>query len=340
MSLPVSDLPATGTGLSAVVELPGPYALGTSLAPLAHGRRDPTAFIGTNEAWLAFATVDGDATLRLAVLGGPAPSPAALPAGAPGSGGSAPVRIRASAWGPGAAAALAGVPRLLGADDDWSGFEDAAFHATLPRLVTETRRRNRGLRLPACGRMLDTLVPVILEQKVTLMEAYSAWRYLVTKFGRPAPGPAPAHLRIAPDAAGWRRVPSWEWHRAGVDSARSGTVLRACAAASGLERLAGVPAGPDLEARLRTVPGIGPWTVAETLQRTHGAPDTVSVGDFHLAKFVGAALTGRRTDDAGMLALLEPWHGHRQRVVRLLLLSGFRKPVYGPKLAPADHRRR
>ncbi|CEA08946.1 hypothetical protein BN1051_02308 [Arthrobacter saudimassiliensis] len=333
MSLPVSALPDSGTGLSALVELPGPYSLGASLAPLAHGRRDPTTLVGADEAWLAFATADGDATLRLAVL----PSSGAA---VPRTGPAGPVLVRASAWGPGAEAALDRVPRLLGADDDWSGFDDAGFLATLPRLVTETRRRNPGLRLPACGRMLDTLVPVILEQKVTLMEAYSAWRYLVTKFGRPAPGPGPVHLRVAPDAAGWRRVPSWEWHRAGVDSSRSGAVMRACAAASGLERLAEAPVGADLEARLRTVPGIGPWTVAETVQRTHGAPDTVSVGDFHLAKFVGAALTGRRTDDAGMLALLEPWRGHRQRVVRMLMLSGFRKQAYGPKLAPEDHRRR
>jgi len=86
------------------------------------------------------------------------------------------------------------------------------------------------------------------------------------------------------------------------------------------------------------VPGIGPWTAAETSQRSHGDPDSVSVGDFHLASFVGYALTGRQTDDPGMLELLEPWRGHRQRVVRMLLLSGFRKPKFGPRLAPQDHR--
>ena len=34
--------------------------------------------------------------------------------------------------------------------------------------------------------------------------------------------------------------------------------------------------------RLRTVPGIGAWTVAETLQRSHGDPDAVSVGDLRI----------------------------------------------------------
>jgi len=74
------------------------------------------------------------------------------------------------------------------------------------------------------------------------------------------------------------------------------------------------------------------------VQRTHGCPDSISVGDYHLAAYVGAALTGRRTDDAGMLRLLAPWAGHRQRVVRMLGLSGFRKPTFGPRMTIQDHR--
>lgn len=93
-----------------------------------------------------------------------------------------------------------------------------------------------------------------------------------------------------------------------------------------------------LEAALRSLPGIGVWTAAETLQRTHGSPDHVSFGDFHVAHLVGQALTGHRTDDAGMAALLAPWGGQRQRVVRLIAASGAKNPSYGPRLAPQDHR--
>lgn len=278
--------------------------------------------LGSGTAWLAFSTPAGGATLALTEQ--PAPAPGA--------------RVLVRAWGPGAEAALTGVPALLGEYDDWSAFDAPAFTATLPPAVAETRRRTPGLRLPSTGRMLDSIVPVVLEQKVTALEACYAWRYLVTTYGTDAPGPAPAGLKIPPTAAQWRRVPSWDWHRAGVDSHRSGTILRACTAVSGLERLAAVPVGEDLTRRLCSVPGIGPWSAAEIIQRTHGAPDSVSVGDFHLAAFVGAALTGRRTDDAGMLALLQPWLGHRQRVVRLLVASGFRKQAFGPRLAPEDHR--
>jgi 3-methyladenine DNA glycosylase/8-oxoguanine DNA glycosylase len=91
---------------------------------------------------------------------------------------------------------------------------------------------------------------------------------------------------------------------------------------------------------LCSIPGIGVWTAAEVVQRTFGDPDTVSVGDYHLKNIVGWALAGRRTDDDGMLELLEPWRGHRQRVVRLILTGGrgARPPRRGPRTAPTNYR--
>ncbi|MCW2132183.1 DNA-3-methyladenine glycosylase family protein [Arthrobacter sp. VKM Ac-2550] len=311
---------------AATVELPAGYDLRGTLGIIPRGKQDPTFQTTHDGVWLAFATAQGPVTLRLASEDtGP-------------NAGADPTVIRVLAWGPGAETALPGLPALLGADDDWTAFDRTAFQATLPKLVAEPRRRYRGLRLPSTGRILDALVPVVLEQKITTIEARYSWRYLVSKYGTPAPGPAPAGLKVAPSAAQWRRIPSWDWHRAGVDAKRSATILRACNVASGLERLATLAPGPELTAKLCSVPGIGPWSAAEIAQRTHGDPDSVSVGDFHLAAFVGYALTGKKTDDAGMLALLEPWRGHRQRVVRMLYLSGFRKPAFGPRLAPQDHR--
>ena len=62
--------------------------------------------------------------------------------------------------------------------------------------------------------------------------------------------------------------------------------------------------------------------------------------DYHLAAAVGFALTGRLgVDDDGMLELLEPWRGHRQRVIRLIGCSGARKPRHGPRMTIQDHRR-
>ncbi len=47
---------------------------------------------------------------------------------------------------------------------------------------------------------------------------------------------------------------------------------------------------PEAAARLELIPGIGPWTSAETLQRSNGAADAVTVGDLHLPGIVGHAL--------------------------------------------------
>ena len=91
---------------------------------------------------------------------------------------------------------------------------------------------------------------------------------------------------------------------------------------------------------LTSLPGVGVWTAAETRIRALGDPDAVSVGDYHLAHEVGLALTGHRTDDAGMIELLAPWAGHRQRVIRLIFASGVAEARRGPRLAPEDHRRR
>ncbi|KNC19410.1 3-methyladenine DNA glycosylase [Arthrobacter sp. RIT-PI-e] len=303
----------------------GPYALAGTIRTLQCGAGDPSFISQGPNSWLAFRTTDGPVTLLLRQRGGLNDA-----------------RVQATAWGLGAAAALQALPRLLGADDDWAAFDTPEFRDSLPDLARKGRYLNPGLRLPASGRMLDTVARAVLEQKVTGLEAKRAWRYLLLHHGDAAPGAgeyAPAGLRLPPTAEQWRRVPSWDWHRAGVDSKRSATILKAALVASGLERLA-VSSGAPVHAGLRSVPGIGVWTVAEVVQRTHGCPDSISVGDYHLAAYVGAALTGRRTDDAGMIELLKPWKGHRQRVVRSLYGSGFRKQAFGPRLTPEDHRRR
>ncbi len=318
--LPRAALPALGTA-DADGSWPAPdhYSLAATCFPLQRGDGDPCFAPHPAGLWAAFRTPDGPASLLLTHAAG---------------------TLRARAWGDGAASAVASAPALLGLTDDWSAFDDEAYLARLPRLVREARRRNPALRLPATGRVVDALVPTVLEQKVTTLEARRAYRYLVRRHGSQAPGAgtvAPAGLMVAPSAEGWQRIPSWEWHRAGVGPQRSDTVMRALRSAAGLERLASRTA-QEAAAALQSIPGIGIWTAAEVTQRTHADPDSISVGDYHLAHFVGYALTGERTDDAGMLRLLAPWRGHRQRIVRMLYLSGVRAPRYGARMTVQDHR--
>jgi 3-methyladenine DNA glycosylase/8-oxoguanine DNA glycosylase len=183
---------------------------------------------------------------------------------------------------------------------------------------------------------MESLIPSVLEQKVTTDEAYRAWRLLVRKFGEPAPGPAPARMHVMPAPRTWALIPSWEWHRAGVDNKRASTILRAVRVAARLEEATGMEAAPA-QARLEVVPGIGPWTSAETVQRSLGAADSVTVGDLHLPGIVGYALAGdRNADDEVMLSLLEPYAGQRHRAARLILLSGSAPPRRAPKMPRGD----
>jgi 3-methyladenine DNA glycosylase/8-oxoguanine DNA glycosylase len=145
-------------------------------------------------------------------------------------------------------------------------------------------------------------------------------------------------MRVVPDARTWASVPVWDWHRAGVDAKRARTITACARVAARLEEAASMPPA-EARARLEKVPGVGVWTSAEVVQRALGDADAVSVGDFHVAAAVGWALTGERTDDAGMLRLLAPYAPHRHRVVRLLFLGGrAQAPRRGPKLPIPDYR--
>jgi 3-methyladenine DNA glycosylase/8-oxoguanine DNA glycosylase len=290
-----------------------PVDVRATLRPLSRGAGDPAYRVVGGVVWRAIRTPLGAATLR-------------LEAAADG--------VHARAWGPGAEWAVESVPEMLGRGDDWSGLDVAGVP-----LLRDARHRLPGLRLTRVNQVVQVLVPAVLEQKVTSREAWRAWRDLVRRHGDPAPGPAPEGLVVPPDAAGWRKVPSWDWHRAGVGPQRSDTVMRVCAVASSLEKTLSLGrGGPDVERRLRSIPGIGVWTAAETMQRAHGDADSPSVGDYHLPALVGWALIGRPVDDDGMLELLEPWRGHRERVMRLISASGFSKPKFGPRMTIQDHR--
>ncbi len=186
--------------------------------------------------------------------------------------------------------------------------------------------------------MLESLIPSVLEQKVTTDEAYRAWRLLVRKFGEVAPGPVAGRMWVMPEPRTWALIPSWEWHRAGVDDKRASAILRAVRVAARLEQGVGM-APAEARARLEVVPGVGVWTSAETVQRSHGAADAVTVGDLHLPGIVGFALGGDRgADDAAMLSLLEPYagQGQRHRAVRLVLLSGRVPGRRAPRMRRGD----
>ena len=239
--------------------------------------------------------------------------------------------VLARAWGPGASWVLDSVPALLGAEDDWTGFE--------PRhpVLEEVRRRHPHVRLGRTGLVMEALVPAIIEQKVTGKEAFGGFRALVHRFGERAPGPGRERkLWLQPSPERLRTIPSWEWLRLHVDPARSRTVVTVAKVADSLERTSTL-SGEEAERRLRSLPGVGVWTSAEVRQRAFGDPDAVSFGDYHVAKDVGWALTGTPFDDAELEAYLEPWRPQRGRVPLLVAVGGLRRPRHGPRMSLPTH---
>jgi len=220
------------------------------------------------------------------------------------------------AWGPGARRAVEAAPELCGAADDPSGFRPD--HPLLEGLL----RRNRGLRIGRINRVLEALVPAVLEQRVLGRQATTAWRRLIHRYGTAAPGPAPEGMKVFPAPAVWAAIPDWEWHRhLGVDPRRARTIVACVRRAGRLERLTSVPA-EEAKRLLCTIGGIGVWTAAEIAQRAFGDTDALSVGDVHLARVVGHTLFNADFDDEAMVVALEPWRPHRYRVVRLLHAGG------------------
>ncbi|MCK0176194.1 DNA-3-methyladenine glycosylase [Mycolicibacterium sp. F2034L] len=284
----------------------GPADFALTLMPLRRGRGDPCFHVAPDGAiWRTSLAPSGPVTARIVRVD---------------------VRsVDVQAWGPGAAEFVADARAFLGADDDPAGFDPQE-----PTLAA-AHRRVPHLRLGRTGRVLEALIPAVLEQRVQGIDAFASWRRLVTRFGSPAPGPAPAHMRIPPAAEVWRRIPSWEFHRANVDPGRARTVVLCARRADSLERLS---ARPPAEARtaMMSLPGVGIWTAAETAQRAWADADALSVGDYHLAKTVGWSLLGHPIDDDAMIELLEPLRPHRHRAVRLLLASGLaHNPRFGAR---------
>ncbi|MGQ0848766.1 MAG: DNA-3-methyladenine glycosylase family protein, partial [Actinomycetota bacterium] len=232
-------------------------------------------------------------------------------------------QVEASGYGPGAGWALGTVPGLIGCLDDPTRF------MTNHPMVGELHRRNPGLRLGRTGRVFDALLAAIVAQKVTGKEAARAMGGLVSHYSDPAPGPN--RLRLPPNPARLANIPYFELHPLGIEQRRADTIRRVAKEATRLERLVAA-AAEQARAYLERIPGVGKWTSAETVAISHGDPDVVSVGDFHLKNEVVWHLTGKpRGTDEEMLELLEPFRPQRARVIRLLATLGH-APAFGPRM--------
>lgn len=272
------------------LELDGPIDLRRTCAPLTAGGGDPTWSLRADRVARSLHTPDGPATLRWRLAAG---------------------AIDVQGWGPGAGWAVARAHLTVGLHDRVEGFRPE-LHPTVARLVA----RSPLPRFAASVSPWDAVVPVVLGQRVTTGEARTSWYRLVHRHGSAAPGPL--GLRLGPGPVALRRLGVADWHVLGVERRRADTVRRLAAVVPALQRAADT-SGPELERVVSTVDGVGRWTATALAAGVVGDPDTVLLGDLHVPHIVCHALAGeQRGDDDRMLELLEPWRGHRGRVVRLL----------------------
>lgn len=279
-----------------------PIDLRLTLGPLLRGRGDPSMRFEGSAVLRAMRTPEGATQIRLQAFGS---------------------KVEAEAWGPGARWALEVLPIMVGADDDPDSFRPRH------RVVHETHRRARNMRLLRCPTVCEILVPTILEQKVTTLEACRSYRAVVMTLGEPAPGPP--GLRLPPSPQTLAETPYYLWHRLGIERRRAEMIRGACSRAPALERLVSLTPA-EAERRLMSLPGVGRWSAAEVGRIALGDKDAVRMGDFHLPHLVSWVLAGEpRSNDTRMMELLEPYRGQRARAVRLIELSGLRPARRAPR---------
>ena len=272
------------------------------LASTVRGARDPILLGPRETAWNT-RTPDGIGSLHLVRTG--------------------PTTVDAQAWGPGASWMIEQAPKLLGAEDDLDGFSPPSG-----RLADSWN--SRPFLLGRTDRLWDSIVGGVLGQKVQAKNAYASRREIARRYGDRAPGPSSGWILPSPE-----RVADMGYsdlHPCGVERKRAEIILRAAREMPRLDRL--TERTPEqVAARLERIRGIGPWTTAMITATAMGNADAVPVGDYHLPNTVAWHLAAEeRADDARMLELLEPWKGHRCRVIRLAKSNGS-APKRGPRLS-------
>ncbi len=216
--------------------------------------------------------------------------------------------------------------RMLGADDD-----PAAFTPVHP-LLAELSRRHPGVRVGRSGPGARGTGPGRARAEGGEPGGPPRLALPAAQVRRPGPGAGPGRDAGLPGRRGpGCRIPSWEWHRAGVEAVRARTIAAAAGwrpgrgdrgdaprptPTAGCGRCPGSARGP--RPRSGSVP-------AATRTRSPSATTTCP------PRWAGR-WPGRVVDDAGMLELLAPYRGHRYRAARLIELGGARPPRRGPRM--------
>lgn len=285
----------------AVLQLPEEYDLAKTLWLAGMGHRDPTLRLSESSAQLAFQTPEGPVTVSAEREAN---------------------TVRVDGVGPGAEWIQPQLPALFGLHDRPADFQPAG---RLGKLVQQLP----GVHLPTLPVVFHKLVQIVLQQLVSWSDAVHGWRQIVRRFGIESPC---GHLRLPPTAQQFSRLGYYDLVACHVMPKQARLILHLAREANRIEHLAASDISA-LEKYLLSVRGVGPWTVQHLLGSSLGCSDAVLIGDFGLPHAVAYFLIGReRSDDEEMLRLLEPYAGHRFRVINYLWQAGHFAPRRGPRM--------
>ncbi len=295
-----------------------------TLGAYRNGRGDPTTQLGPTSFVRATLTPDGPGTLLIRWAAVRTSGRSGTRAAWHGRIAGDDVVVDTEAWGPGGDWLLAKAPAMTGALDNPQPLPD------LHPVVTLAARNHPYLRIGASHNLYHEMLPNVLGQRITSVEAFAQWRRLVQRLGAPAPGPIPG-LITPPEPRVLADQPVWWFHPLGIEAKRANALKTVAGNAHHLWSWSQLPPA-ECASLLAALRGVGEWTVGTVLGTALGCADSIAVGDYHLKNTVAYALTGTpRGTDEQMVELLEPFRPQRGRVTRLLGLDGHRAPKFGPR---------
>jgi 3-methyladenine DNA glycosylase/8-oxoguanine DNA glycosylase len=238
------------------------------------------------------------------------------------------------AWATSQDAATEAIGRMrfvLGVDDDLRAFHERfRWDPWLGRGL----RNDPGLRVPRHPRPFEALAWAICEQLIDFPRATAIQRRIIARLGRRCDR---SDLRDAPTAAAIASSSTALLESCDLSPSRSRTLVR-------VARLI-VRRGLDLEQSapehgwetLRSIPGVGAWTIEMLALRGQGRLDQLPAGDLNLLKLVGRRASGDPHARAGEEEVREafapyaPYQG--LAACYAMRLSSSSRPVRSPARA-------
>jgi AraC family transcriptional regulator of adaptative response / DNA-3-methyladenine glycosylase II len=214
-------------------------------------------------------------------------------------------RVRLSfapSLGPASGAVIATVRRWL--DLDASPDTIAATLTGLPGAP--------GLRLPGSVDAFELGVRAVLGQQVTVAGARTLARRLVERFGKNVRTPWPDVTRSFPGPADLAAEPIERIAELGIIRSRAGAILALAAQWPDIAPLLTTGSAPEaLVERLKTLPGIGPWTAHYIAMRALGWPDAFPPGDIAALKAMRQLFgTGTAREAEAHAQAWRPWRAY------------------------------